>query len=259
MTSNDTIRCLPDLIQFNAENNPHHVFCVQEERREGRLIDLIQISFMKLRDLVARCIERIASHDIGTDTPKANLHLHPIALYLESDVTLFIYLSALLWMDIPVVLLSKRLNPQGVAHLLLKTSATTLVCSSRTKVQASEALSLLKNENENKVPDIVSALPYLELMKQEVPTGRMISYQNYQVNSSFKDTPKALYLHSSGTTGLPKPIALAHRYLLSYAACHRLKGDEAEGRLNVSTLPLYHVREAYLLREALTEFKLIWV
>ena len=101
MTSKDTIRSLPDLIQFNAENNPHHVFCVQEERREGRTVDLVEITFLKLRDLVARCIEHIASHDIGVDTPKENFLL-PIALYLESDVTLFVYLSALLWMGIPV-------------------------------------------------------------------------------------------------------------------------------------------------------------
>lgn len=102
MTSNDTIRSLPDLIQFSAENNPRHVFCVQEERREGKLVDLVQITFWELRNLVARCIERIAGHDIGIGTPKATVDVQPIALYLESDVTLFIYLSALLWMDIPV-------------------------------------------------------------------------------------------------------------------------------------------------------------
>ena len=78
-------------------------------------------------------------------------------------------------------------------------------------------------------------------MLQEAPTQRKISYKDYLVKSPMKDIPKALYLHSSGTTGLPKPIALAHRYPLTYAACHRLKEHEAEGRLNVSTLPLYHV------------------
>lgn len=49
-----------------------------------------------------------------------------------------------------------------------------------------------------------------------------------------------LILHSSGTTGLPKSIRLAHRYLLGYAACHSFgEGEEADWR-NLSTLPLYH-------------------
>lgn len=70
-----------------------------------------------------------------------------------------------------------------------------------------------------------------------------------------------IILHSSGTTGktswnahirviierfglgLPKPIHLAHRYLLGYAACHASPEftDESCTGVNVSTLPLFHV------------------
>ena len=56
-----------------------------------------------------------------------------------------------------------------------------------------------------------------------------------------EDNVGAVILHSSGTTGLPKPILLTNRYLLGYATCHRLQPEESEGRLNVSTMPLYHV------------------
>lgn len=44
--------------------------------------------------------------------------------------------------------------------------------------------------------------------------------------------------------GLPKPIPLAHRYVLGYAACHLFPQHEdmsARG-VNLSTLPLFHVR-----------------
>ncbi|RYP27075.1 hypothetical protein DL768_011344 [Monosporascus sp. mg162] len=53
-------------------------------------------------------------------------------------------------------------------------------------------------------------------------------------------SPRALILHSSGTTGLPKPIYVDHRYLLRYAACHEFQPEEDITWLNVSTLPLYH-------------------
>lgn len=51
-----------------------------------------------------------------------------------------------------------------------------------------------------------------------------------------------LILHSSGTTGLPKAIPQPHKYLLGYSTCHiRTEAEDIRG-LNMSTLPLYHVR-----------------
>ena len=45
-----------------------------------------------------------------------------------------------------------------------------------------------------------------------------------------------LILHSSGTTGYPKPISLAQRYMLGYAACHEFleTQDEAVRGINPS-------------------------
>jgi acyl-coenzyme A synthetase/AMP-(fatty) acid ligase len=51
-----------------------------------------------------------------------------------------------------------------------------------------------------------------------------------------------LILHSSGTTGLPKAIFQPHKYLLGYACCHIRTDEEDMAALNMSTLPLYHVR-----------------
>jgi nucleoside-diphosphate-sugar epimerase len=49
-----------------------------------------------------------------------------------------------------------------------------------------------------------------------------------------------LLLHSSGTTGLPKPIPLTHRQLLFAVSCHDFATEEQAQSLNVSTLPLFH-------------------
>ena len=56
---------------------------------------------------------------------------------------------------------------------------------------------------------------------------------------SYQTTTGALILHSSGTTGFPKPIHLAPRYILGYAACHEIGLDEGCST-SLSTLPLYH-------------------
>ena len=56
---------------------------------------------------------------------------------------------------------------------------------------------------------------------------------------------RAIVLHSSGTTGLPKPIFHTHKYLLGYAACHRFPPDSEVGKVCVSTLPLFHVSKTH--------------
>jgi long-subunit acyl-CoA synthetase (AMP-forming) len=51
----------------------------------------------------------------------------------------------------------------------------------------------------------------------------------------------AIILHSSGTTGLPKPVYQPHRWLLSFCANYQYDSiDEATSPI-LSTLPVYHV------------------
>ena len=60
---------------------------------------------------------------------------------------------------------------------------------------------------------------------------------NHYVNDLDRDV---LILHSSGTTGLPKPIYNSHTYLLGYATCHDFKDAEDAASSSLTTLPLYH-------------------
>lgn len=59
-----------------------------------------------------------------------------------------------------------------------------------------------------------------------------------------------LILHSSGTTGLPKPIYQSHRWLLSFATCHEFSPDAEKLSLSLSTLPLYHVSDYPILESS---------
>jgi hypothetical protein len=102
------IKCLPHLIQFNAINNPNHTFCVQAQLiSDDQTLAFKYISFLELDQAVGRCCDWILTN--VKDAHPANFtengsvcKSQPIALFMESDVSLFIYITALLTLNIPV-------------------------------------------------------------------------------------------------------------------------------------------------------------
>ena len=95
------IRNFPDLIRFNAIHNPNHLFCVQlsSDQKETR------ITFLEIAHAVEECCTWLLSHIKGV---RENEHLadgeknKPIAIFLESDISLLIYLTALVTIHVPV-------------------------------------------------------------------------------------------------------------------------------------------------------------
>ena len=104
-----TLRTLPDLVHFNALHNPRHVFCLQSRQSQSTPggFDFTSITYSQLGCAVESCCSwllqnipaahaaRLKDGDIVQKAP-------PIALFLESDVGLFIYIIALLTLNIPV-------------------------------------------------------------------------------------------------------------------------------------------------------------
>lgn len=101
------INCLPDLVLFNAIHNPDDVFCLQaEESVTGDGFKYVSITFLDLAEAVERCCSYVLSqcpmlHPARRDGSKLTKS-KPIALFMESEVTLFVYITALLTLNIPV-------------------------------------------------------------------------------------------------------------------------------------------------------------
>ena len=138
-----------------------------------------------------------------------------------------------------MVLLSARLSPASIKHLIAETSAQAIVVSTKTIETAREAVSRRPDAEAQilvlqarSYRDFFNSIPPKELDTKRAETS--------PADHSAEDVPGALILHSSGTTGMPKPIRLAHRYLLGYAACHRLP-ESVCGKVCLSTLPMFHV------------------
>ena len=107
----DTIRSLPDLIHFNAIHNPHFLFCIQFNQSKRRPVEQeigeIHVTFSELATAIEQCCVWILSkvkeiHPARLTSDGSVQKGPPVALFLESDVTLFVYIMALLTMNVPV-------------------------------------------------------------------------------------------------------------------------------------------------------------
>ena len=103
------LRSLPDLVHFNAIHNPRHLFCLQgsNSRNAPDKDDFIPMTYSQLGFAVENCCIWILQviHNAHPATLKDGVSVQkapPIALFLESDVGLFIYMIALLTLNIPV-------------------------------------------------------------------------------------------------------------------------------------------------------------
>ena len=136
--------------------------------------------------------------------------------------------------------MSSRLTPVAIAHLLKQTSTTCVLINSQFARASQEALRLLKaDKNTPVVPNFLGTLSFENLISPTTSPSQAKIPAKY--TAWMREDLDALILHSSGTTGLPKPIYHSQTYPLIYAAAHRLPEEGIPFRFNVSTLPLYHV------------------
>ena len=116
-----SIRSIPDLVHFNAVNNPDHVFCLQSRQvsKDATLgFEFTPITYSQLAQAVGRCCDWILSNVPGIfeariDQDGTVRKSAPVALFMESDAGLFIYLVALLTLNIPVLWRWSRRFYQG--------------------------------------------------------------------------------------------------------------------------------------------------
>ena len=107
----DEISSLPDLIRFNAVHNKDRVFCKQavlsqnqdaEASRDTGRFQVKTITFEELQTAVQACKTWATRLLHLTENRSATSSQKPVALFMESDMGLFIHLAALLDLQVPV-------------------------------------------------------------------------------------------------------------------------------------------------------------
>jgi thioester reductase-like protein len=143
---------------------------------------------------------------------------HVVALLAASDLDYLVALFALGRLGLTPLLLSTRLSPEAIVSLLEKTGCDEIVCSAqhREKVDAVNQLRPVK------------AAP----LCTDYQTGPVEEIR-VDLDPDFETTTACNILHSSGSTGFPKPIRNIHKNYI-YNASFNL------GLRGFITLPLFH-------------------
>ncbi|KAK4611143.1 Adenylate-forming reductase cicB [Fulvia fulva] len=220
-----------DLVDFNAKHNPNHTFAIQLTKDvDGGLTEKLVISFRTLKSTILACSNDLAQTVLG-GAPEAS---QPVALLMASHVCLIIYMFALMHRKVPVVLLSARLSPSAIEHLLKATGTSKIIASANLLERVKDAVANHVSFEQFSVHEQES----LEALIARDESMSMSSHTSLAQGTPTKHTEHSLILHSSGTTGMPKPIYHTERYLLAFATCHDLPVTPDGPCL--STLPLFH-------------------
>lgn len=241
-----SVRTVPELVDFNAVYNADYIFCYQARKDDSGNAHLVSITHSEFRDAVLRCQGWLKSTINNLQLPLLQdngvmSRSTPVALFMESDIGIFVHIVALLGLGVPVLLLSARLSPLAIGNLIKTTHCSAILASPRL-ARSCEAAVKPGNSGGSPPAVIYERQPYEVFLSQRdnsaAPNSEAsVCHANYHANEKDRN---AIILHSSGTTGLPKAIYQSQEYVLGYAANHSLSPHEAHG-INVSTLPLFHV------------------
>jgi thioester reductase-like protein/acyl-CoA synthetase (AMP-forming)/AMP-acid ligase II/aryl carrier-like protein len=228
-----SVKSILDLIEHNALRNADHVFAIQLQKDMGspNSTRATTITHGLLKQAVLACGERVKRELCLGYRANVSEEPAPVALLMESDVCLVIYVLALMWLRVPVVLLSARLSPVAIHHLLLETRSSTIIVSDGLRRKAQASLAIFESVDLVRLQDQV---PFEEFIYQGKYQANEISLARNKIPSQ----AKSLVFHSSGTTGMPKPIHHTDRYFLAFATCHEI--DAVPAGPSFSTLPLFH-------------------
>lgn len=124
-----------------------------------------------------------------------------------------------------VLSLSLRITPVAIINLLVKTNCSTIVCGYLPQIK-----STLRKVNRDYPINSVGAPTRSDYDRPL--SGKAFFVREFDREEENKRI--ALIIHSSGSTGLPKPVMLSHKPLLTHPT-------QGSGLHNFNALPWYHL------------------
>ncbi|KAJ7067512.1 putative nonribosomal peptide synthetase [Mycena amicta] len=145
--------------------------------------------------------------------------------------------------------MSHRNSQAALVHLLKTTDAHRILTTRGSLSRTMDPLAA----------DILAHEPGYALSVQEIPTlGQLYPFLGREApqdvftlypagKASIEDSEVAFYLHSSGSTGLPKPIPISHRYIISVVSQDMMaEMARTTPRLALGAIPSFHAMGVFM-------------
>ncbi|KAJ7455824.1 hypothetical protein FB451DRAFT_1354034 [Mycena latifolia] len=241
MSSHLTSMFIPEVVSLRSQTNPNHPFYVYAKPDPSD--EIVSITNFEFARATHRAAQLLRPNSEGADG-------QVVAILALSDTVLYQTLVVgLITANLIPFPISPRNSPVAVLNLLRKTSCHRLIAT-RTTLQS--LLAGLQHE-------LVQVEPNFPLSVEEVPSLAQI-YPNlgcetpdcaFELYPSEPNRPSlddiCIYLHSSGSTGLPKPIAQTHRTLMQWASNGLIQEirDKLPHPVAMMPLPTFHLMGLY--------------
>ena len=148
-----------------------------------------------------------------------------IALLAPSNVDFIVSFFALSRLGYTILCLSLRITPAAIINLLRKTDCSAIVHGSSPQIEATVT--------EVKKDFPVEVLKAPRRSQYDVPVSSQPRFTR-EYDREEENGRTAVIMHSSGSTGLPKPVMLSHRAILTHPT-------QGSGYNNFNALPWYHL------------------
>ncbi|KAJ7355604.1 L-aminoadipate-semialdehyde dehydrogenase [Mycena albidolilacea] len=224
-------KSLTQLLAIRAHEQPDYPAVHTGIPEEDNSVVLRTLTYSQ----VQKAVDRLAWHYSALGlTPRVQPGELPpprvIAVFTTSAIDESFLELALAKLGLAALLLSVNNSVPAVAHLCRLTNSTHLIYSEKFTKEAQEAQAILKSQDYDLtlVPD--KRFPLWG--EGGVDSAKFNPFPAILTPEQEKDRP-AVILHSSGSTGFPKPVFVTHYGLVANIAINQNKPG-------FSTLPVYH-------------------
>ncbi|KAK2607921.1 hypothetical protein N8I77_006562 [Diaporthe amygdali] len=214
------LKVLDDIIRHRAGDHPPRPILGYPRSEEG-VDDYELITGLDLDNYVDGAVRKFISMGLKPNGRQI------VALLAPSNVDFIVSWFGLMRLGYTVFCLSLRIPPAAIIHLLGSTGCNTIVHGQTGPISRSL----------DAVAEQYASLLCLPIpVRSEYATARPEGTPRFlrQFDRETENAQPALIMHSSGSTGMPKPVILTHKAVLTHAT-------QGAGMNNFGALPWFHM------------------